>query len=295
MTNTGRPDQEHVLDRLEAICQTMMRAPADAGASRDVAFIADAAGRVQFITRAAAEALEAGGQERAGGPVEDLLEPGSWDLERLGLSQIVRSGLPMSFEGKATLADRETVLNTTLEPLGGAGGEARAALGIAREVTRRRGADAAAATAGEGLSRVFRDAPVPMLVVDSERVVRQLNGAAVRFVHRRRRDVVGRRIGDAVRCLHALGSPAGCGSGLLLGSELLPQRDCILPRLDFKLCNPLGCRSGYPGLVLEATLGHQLGSLLGLLLGTGHRIQGRGVFPNLFYELGEIAEVNLPL
>ncbi len=215
MTNTGRPDQEHVLDRLEAICQTMMRAPADAGASRDVAFIADAAGRVQFITRAAAEALEAGGQERAGGPVEDLLEPGSWDLERLGLSQIVRSGLPMSFEGKATLADRETVLNTTLEPLGGAGGEARAALGIAREVTRRRGADAAAATAGEGLSRVFRDAPVPMLVVDSERVVRQLNGAAVRFVHRRRRDVVGRRIGDAVRCLHALGSPAGCGSGLL--------------------------------------------------------------------------------
>jgi signal transduction histidine kinase len=64
------------------------------------------------------------------------------------------------------------------------------------------------------LSAIFRNAPVIMLLLDQEGCIRQLNRAAVRFARRRAKDMVGRQVGEALRCLHAFDTPKGCGCGL---------------------------------------------------------------------------------
>ena len=214
MTDTGRTDREQLLDDLDTVCRTMMLEPAESESSRDFVFIADDDGRVQFLSATVAEALGSSLEGPIGRPVEELFEPGGWELQRLSVSEVVRSGQPMSFEGKATLAGRELVLSTTLEPILSESGEVRAALGIAREITRRQGDSAGCGTTRVELSAVFRDAPVLMLLLDPDGTVRQMNRAAARFARRRPRGAQASRVGDSMRCLHALDNPAGGGHGL---------------------------------------------------------------------------------
>ena len=60
---------------------------------------------------------------------------------------------------------------------------------------------------------ILEAAPFAILVVDSERLVWEINDAGAKLAGRPPEDLVGLRGGDALRCLHALDSPLGCGFG----------------------------------------------------------------------------------
>jgi len=76
--------------------------------------------------------------------------------------------------------------------------------------------------AGEGalqiteaeLSGIFRDAPVLMLLADSDGAVRQVNRAVLRFTRHGAKSMLGRSAGEALRCLYALDKPNDCGFSL---------------------------------------------------------------------------------
>ena len=63
------------------------------------------------------------------------------------------------------------------------------------------------------LSVIHEHAPIAMLLVDRDRRVRKVNGYAALFAGRKADDMIGMRSGEALRCLHHLDDPEGCGFG----------------------------------------------------------------------------------
>ena len=74
-------------------------------------------------------------------------------------------------------------------------------------------AEAAHQAGQEELSAIYEHAPIIMLLVDAERRVRKANGFAVEFAARDAAEMIGLRGGEALRCLHSVDVPAGCGFG----------------------------------------------------------------------------------
>jgi PAS domain S-box-containing protein len=63
------------------------------------------------------------------------------------------------------------------------------------------------------LAAIFDSTPTLMILVDQERRVRKINRAAMETANRPAEEMLGRRGGEALRCIHALDVPAGCGFG----------------------------------------------------------------------------------
>ena len=63
------------------------------------------------------------------------------------------------------------------------------------------------------LSAVMDNSPVIMIVMDADRRVRKANRAALGFAESSEQDMGGRRAGEALRCVHSLDDPKGCGFG----------------------------------------------------------------------------------
>jgi len=60
---------------------------------------------------------------------------------------------------------------------------------------------------------IFANAPLLMLLVDDQRQIRQTNDFVAHFTGRAQEEILGLRGGEALRCLHALDTPEGCGYG----------------------------------------------------------------------------------
>lgn len=61
------------------------------------------------------------------------------------------------------------------------------------------------------LRSVLNAIPSPLFIVEEDVRVMGLNTAAFRLQHGGMSDVVGRRCGDVLRCIHSLETPEGCG------------------------------------------------------------------------------------
>ena len=68
-------------------------------------------------------------------------------------------------------------------------------------------------TSEEELAAIYYNAPLIMLFVDGEHRVLKINRAASDFADRAAADMIGLRSGEALRCLHSLDDPKGCGFG----------------------------------------------------------------------------------
>lgn len=83
-----------------------------------------------------------------------------------------------------------------------------------RDITQRKEAEITLQEHEEELAAIYENAPVVMLLVDSDRRVRKINGyAAISLSGRPVDQMVGLRGGEALGCLNALESPEGCGFG----------------------------------------------------------------------------------
>jgi PAS domain S-box-containing protein len=63
------------------------------------------------------------------------------------------------------------------------------------------------------LSAIHEHAPIAMMLLDRDRRVKKANGFAARFAQRTADEMTGLTGGEALRCLHHLDDPKGCGFG----------------------------------------------------------------------------------
>jgi signal transduction histidine kinase/DNA-binding response OmpR family regulator len=84
---------------------------------------------------------------------------------------------------------------------------------LTREVGERKRAENAVKEQEQELTTIFENAPFIMLLLDGERMVHRMNGLACLFTGSSIAEMIGRRGGEALRCLYALNSPDGCGFG----------------------------------------------------------------------------------
>ena len=66
----------------------------------------------------------------------------------------------------------------------------------------------------QGFHRMLFDAmPMPVFVVDQDVTILEYNTAASKLLARGRQELVGRRSGDVLHCVHSEDVPKGCGHG----------------------------------------------------------------------------------
>jgi two-component system, sensor histidine kinase len=81
------------------------------------------------------------------------------------------------------------------------------------DVTVRKRAEEALRDTLAELSAIYHNAPIAMLLVDEDRRVRKVNGISAAFANRPEEEMLGMSGGEALRCLHHLDDPQGCGFG----------------------------------------------------------------------------------
>jgi PAS domain S-box-containing protein len=81
------------------------------------------------------------------------------------------------------------------------------------DITRRKKAEEETQKAHAELAAIYSSAPIAMMLVDRDRRVQKVNGAAMAFARRTAEEMAGLRGGEALRCLHSLDDPKGCGFG----------------------------------------------------------------------------------
>lgn len=84
--------------------------------------------------------------------------------------------------------------------------------GIASDITVRKQAEQILKDQQEELASIYQNAPIIMLLVNSERKVQKANRQAELFTGTEEESMLGLRGGEALRCLYALSAPDGCGS-----------------------------------------------------------------------------------
>jgi PAS domain S-box-containing protein len=92
-------------------------------------------------------------------------------------------------------------------------GDRPCVVGFFHDVTERRRAEEAIRDREEELVTIYENAPIIMLLVDAERRVRKVNKYAKQFAGASEAELIGRRGGEALRCVHAPDDPRGCGFG----------------------------------------------------------------------------------
>ena len=92
-------------------------------------------------------------------------------------------------------------------------GEIESIVGVAHDISRRKKAEKELQNILAELSAIYEYAPVVMLLVDEERRIQKANTVAANFAERSMQEMLGLRGGEALRCLHHLDDPQGCGFG----------------------------------------------------------------------------------
>lgn len=120
---------------------------------------------------------------------------------------------PGRFLEKGYVRDRFLVLDVHKAPLFDEKGKMIGTVGCARDVTQYLQAKAALRKSQIELETIFDNAPVMMVLVDKERRVRHANRAALQASGLSAEAIMGRQGGEALKCLHSLDDPEGCGFG----------------------------------------------------------------------------------
>jgi len=80
-------------------------------------------------------------------------------------------------------------------------------------VARRQRAEQALRRSEAELAAIVENAPFVMMIVDEDRRVQKINHHGAEYVGRSPEEMLGLRGGEALRCIHALDHPRGCGYG----------------------------------------------------------------------------------
>lgn len=113
-----------------------------AESAQDLVFIVGRDESIQYVNPAGARHLGRTVEETIGKPLGDTVSANAYHRLLRNLKQVLRSGKVVSFEGEIATSSGEHWFDTLLTPLQGLGTDPVAVLGVAREITERKRAEA---------------------------------------------------------------------------------------------------------------------------------------------------------
>ena len=90
---------------------------------------------------------------------------------------------------------------------------ASALLASLRDITQRKHMERELGEREQELETIYQNAPLLMMLMDGERKIRKTNAHTSRFLGEPLERIYGRRVGEALHCMHHLDDPRGCGYG----------------------------------------------------------------------------------
>ncbi|MBI5441245.1 MAG: PAS domain-containing protein [Deltaproteobacteria bacterium] len=126
----------------EALNRSEMFHSALAESAQDLVFIADRDGRIQYVNPAGAAYLGIPAETIRGRSLEEVFPPEVYRLHARSLEAVFDAERAISFEGEIAGAEGRRWFDILLTPFRGARGGPLAMLGVAREITERKKADA---------------------------------------------------------------------------------------------------------------------------------------------------------
>jgi signal transduction histidine kinase/DNA-binding response OmpR family regulator len=123
--------------------------------------------------------------------------------------EVLKTGVPQQFEW--TNADNTRTYEIYHYPF--CSGDEPQVLTLGIDITERKEAERSIKESEEQLTAIYTKAPLLMMLVDGDRRVCKANKLAEHFAGVPADELLGKRGGEALRCLHALDDPQGCGFG----------------------------------------------------------------------------------
>ncbi|RNI15491.1 PAS domain S-box protein [Methanohalophilus sp. RSK] len=81
------------------------------------------------------------------------------------------------------------------------------------DITERKLAEEEIIRSEDELAAIYKNAPIVMMLLDNESRIRNINDYGAKFTESSAKNLMGLRTGEALRCLHHLDDPGGCGYG----------------------------------------------------------------------------------
>ena len=145
--------------------------------------------------------------------LHSFILPADEDVYYLRRKTLFATGEPQAFDLRMVRTGGTAfwaLLEATL--VENAGGESVCRLVIS-DITERKQAGELLLQAHAELTAIYAGVPVALLLVDRDLRIGRWNNAAAQFAGRIAEDMLGHRIGSALRCRHSLDDPRGCGFG----------------------------------------------------------------------------------
>ncbi len=129
---TERKQLEEALRRSEANYRVL------AETAQDHIFVIARGDRIEYVNRAAALQLRTVPERIIGRLRTEIFPPDVAERQGHGLTRVLQTGEPLYVEGRTMYLEREVWLGTWLTPIPGDDGQARAVLGVSRDITEQR-------------------------------------------------------------------------------------------------------------------------------------------------------------
>ena len=107
----------------------------------------------------------------------------------------------------------EFLAHVTDTPIIDDNGQMIGIIGVSYDVTERKIEEEKLKRSEDELAAIYKNAPMVMMLVDKERRVCKINDYGAKFAGSSTNNIIGLRGGEALRCLHHLDDPNGCGYG----------------------------------------------------------------------------------
>ncbi len=146
-------------------------------------------------------------------PISRFILKEDQDLYYLHRKKLFETGAPQECELRLVKPDGATFWAHLTATVALGREDAPVCRVVLTDITQRRQAEEALRDTLAELSAIYHNAPIAMLLLDEDRRVRKVNGLSAAFAKRAEEEMLGMRGGEALRCLHHLDVPQGCGFG----------------------------------------------------------------------------------
>jgi PAS domain S-box-containing protein len=203
----------------------MLRAVAEA--NEDIVFVKDRDGRYLYVNAAAAALVNRSVEDVIGHDTATFFDPVSAARDCATDLEVLTTGRPVTFETDATAGGTVVRLLTTKAPLRNGRDEVVGVVGVSRDVTARRRAEAAL-RASEARFRAFVDhSPAPAWITDTHGRFVYLNATCQRTLRLPPGDPVGRTVFDLFTESHAREYMANNRAAAAYGTVVEAEEPCV--------------------------------------------------------------------